>query len=388
MSLHRPLRGQPFNIRLAAVIVSIIAIGYLVVEGKELLSPIVFSCLFSILLLPLAAWFEKRCRFPKSAAAMISVVLMLLAIAAVLYLVGAQLTRLASDWPLFKQQMGVSINNLQHWIAGKFHITRYQQRDYVDTAKNQLLDSGSAVVGATLVSASSMLLFLVFTFIYTFLFLVYRGLIMKFFIAVFRDENAAVVRDIVEQVQYIVRKYITGLLLEMAIVTAIVATAFSILGIKYAILLAIITGLFNLVPYVGIFTALAISSLITVASSPAPGQAVLVIVTLIVTHLVDSNVLLPLIVGSKVRINALVTIIGVVIGEMLWGIPGMFLSVPVIAVLKIIFDRVEPLKPWGLLLGDEETKKKERKIKKALAAVQETVEEAVSGEEGPHTGSH
>lgn len=375
MSVYQRLRNQPFNIRLAAVIVSLIAIGYLVVEGKELLSPIVFSCLFSILLLPLATWLEKRCRLPKSAAAMISVVLMLSAVVVVFYLVGSQLASLGSDWPLFKEQVSASINSLQHWIAGKFHITRYQQQGYVNTAKNQLMDSGSVVVGATLISVSSTLLFVVFTFIYSFLFLVYRGLIMQFFVAVFRDENAAVVRDIVEQVQYIVRKYIVGLLLEMAIVTIIVATAFSIMGIKYAILLAVITGLFNLVPYIGIFTALAISTLITLATAPAPGQAVLVIITLVSTHLIDSNILLPLIVGSKVRINALVTIIGVVIGEMLWGIPGMFLSVPVIAVLKIIFDRVESLKPWGLLLGDEEKKKKERKLKKALAAVEETIED-------------
>ena len=78
--------------------------------------------------------------------------------------------------------------------------------------------------------------------------------------------------------------------------------------------------------------------------------------TLVVTHLLDSNVLLPLVVGSKVRINAFMTILGVVVGEMIWGIPGMFLSIPVIAVLKIVFDRVESLQPWGIILGDEEKK--------------------------------
>jgi predicted PurR-regulated permease PerM len=381
MSLYRQLRRQPFNTRLAAVVVSLIAIGYLVVEGKEVLSPIVFSCLFSILLLPLAAWLENRCRLSRGMSAMISVLLMFSAIATVLYLVASQLGSLGSDWPLFKEQVSVSIDKLQHWIAGKFHIDRLSQRDYVDTAKNKLMTSGTVVVGATIISVSSMLLFLVFTFIYSFLFLVYRRLIMKFFIAVFLDENAAVVRDIIEQVQYIVRKYIVGLLLEMAIVTIVVAATFSIMGIRYAILLGVITGLFNLVPYIGIFTALAISSLITFATAAAPGQVLLVVITLVITHLVDSNILLPMIVGSKVRINALVTIIGVVIGEMLWGIPGMFLSVPVIAVLKIIFDRVDSLKPWGLLLGDDEQKKKRKKIKKVL----ETAKEAVEKIEGTDT---
>ncbi len=83
-------------------------------------------------------------------------------------------------------------------------------------------------------------------------------------------------------------------------------------------------------------------------------------------HLIDSNFLLPLIVGSKVKINALITVLGVVTGEMLWGISGMFLSIPIIAMCKIIFDRIESLKPWGLLLGDEKDENKKRKPKPSL----------------------
>jgi putative permease len=97
-----------------------------------------------------------------------------------------------------------------------------------------------------------------------------------------------------------------------------------------------------------------ISVLITFATAAATGKVLLVLGTLVITHLVDSNVLLPVIVGSKVKINPLITVLGVVLGEMFWGISGMFLSIPVIAVLKIIFDRIESLKPWGILLGEEE----------------------------------
>jgi predicted PurR-regulated permease PerM len=164
------------------------------------------------------------------------------------------------------------------------------------------------------------------------------------------------VYEIIEQVQYIIRKYVIGLMIEMAIVATGVSITFSLMGIKYAILLGLITGLFNIIPYIGIFTALVISLLVTFATATATTKVILVLVTILITHLVDSNVLLPVIVGSKVRINALVTILGVVIGEMIWGIAGMFLSIPIIAVLKIIFDRVESLKPWGIILGDKEKK--------------------------------
>jgi putative permease len=135
------------------------------------------------------------------------------------------------------------------------------------------------------------------------------------------------------------------------------------LGIKYAVLLGLITGLFNIIPYIGIFTAMLISVLITFATAAAAGKVFLVLITLIITHLVDSNLLLPAIVGSKVKINPLITVLGVVLGEMIWGVSGMFLSIPVIAVLKIIFDRIDSLKPWGILLGEQDKTTRIKRVK-------------------------
>jgi predicted PurR-regulated permease PerM len=183
----------------------------------------------------------------------------------------------------------------------------------------------------------------------------------------------------VEQVQHIIRKYIAGLITEMGIIAAGVSITFSLMGVSYAILLGLITGLFNIIPYVGIFTALVISTVVTLGTSPDSTKVIWVMVTLVITHLVDSNVLLPGIVGSKVKINALATVLGVVIGEMIWGIPGMFLSIPVIAVLKIIFDRVESLKPWGIILGDEE--KKQNSLANRLLRKKKKVPVVISTEE-------
>ena len=144
---------------------------------------------------------------------------------------------------------------------------------------------------------------------------------------------------------------------------------------------ALLPGLFNLVPYIGIFTALVVSSLVTFATAAVASKVIAVMVTLVIVHLIDSNLLLPLIVGSKVKINALVTLIGVIVGEMIWGIPGMFLSIPVIAVLKIIFDRVASLNAWGLILGDEVKKIKEMKIREAVEDVENEIIADVHKEE-------
>lgn len=350
------LKTVPFHIKLATVLFSLVTLCYITIIAKEILSPLIFSCLFSILLLPLASFLERKVRLPRSAASMISILSLLGCIALILYVVGSQLSDLGNDWPQFQQQLLKTLDTLQNWVANTFHVNATKQLTYVHSATSKMMASGTTVIGATILSLSSLLLFFVFTFIYTFFFLLYRKLIMKFLLSVFLDENSNIVHDIIEKVQHMIRKYIIGLLIEMAIVSTVVCLVFWLLGIKYAILLGLLTGLFNIIPYIGIFSALVISSLVTFATATTVSKVILVIVTLVVTHLVDSNVLLPVVVGSKVRINALVTVLGVIIGEMIWGIPGMFLSIPVIAVLKIIFDRVDGLKPWGIILGDEDYK--------------------------------
>jgi len=346
----------PFYIKLACVLFSLFALGALVILAKDILSPLIFSCLFAILLIPLTRFFERRIRLPRGAASMIAVILFLSLITLVMYVIGSQLADLAKDWPAFQAQISRSLWNFRGWVSANFGITRRKQLNVVNTAASKVTSPDAAFVGTTLLSLSSILLFLVFTFIYTFFFLLYRRLILKFLESVFLEENKAKVHEVIEQVQMIIRQYITGLLIEMTIVATAVSVILSILGVQYAILLGLITGIFNLIHYFGIFSALIISSTITLGTSPDSNTVIYVLITFVVTHVVDSNIILPLVVGSKVRINALVTVLGVVIGEIFWGISGMFLSIPVIAVLKIIFDRVESLQPWGIILGVEEKK--------------------------------
>lgn len=356
------LKQNPFYTKLAMVLISLIALCYIAVLGKTVLVPLVFALLFSVMLLPLANFLERSCRLPRSVASILSVLLLVGSLAGLLYLVGSQISNLADDWPQFKEQVLSSVTDVQHWISAKFHIRIRQQMTYVNNATSKLLETGGSVIGNVAMSLSSFLLTLVFILIDTFFLLYYRRLIIRFLVAVFREENAVIVYDIIAQVQSRIRQYILGLLLEMVIVATATCLALWILGIKYAILLGLLTGLFNLVPYIGIITALLLSLLVTFATAGA-AKLLLVIAVIVGVHLIDSNILLPVIVGSKVRINAFITILGVVIGENIWGIAGTFLAIPIIAIAKIVFDRIDPLKPWGLLFGDERDEKQPEPLK-------------------------
>jgi putative permease len=236
---------------------------------------------------------------------------------------------------------------------------------YVNNATSKLLETGGSVLGSAFLSLSSLLLTLVFILIDTFFLLYYRRLIIRFLVAVFREENAVIVYDIIAQVQSRIRQYILGLLLEMVIVSTASCLGLWIAGVKYAILLGLITGLFNIIPYIGIFTALLLSVVVTFATAGA-AKLLLVIAIQVGIHLVDSNVLLPVVVGSKVRINAFITVLGVIVGDAVWGIPGTFLAIPIIAIAKIVFDRIDNLKPWGLLFGDERDEKQPEPLKEEI----------------------
>jgi predicted PurR-regulated permease PerM len=178
------------------------------------------------------------------------------------------------------------------------------------------------------------------------------------------------VREVLSESTNVAHHYIIGLLIETTIVFTLNLIGFFIIGIKYKVLLALLTALLNLIPYIGMLTANVFCMLTTMVSSDKPSDILWVGIVLAVVQIIDNNFGMPMIVGSKVRINAMVTIIGVIVGGTLCGIPGMFMAIPALAVLKIIFDKVPELRPWGLLIGDvSESAEKKSKLELVKAPV-------------------
>lgn len=347
--------------KLALVLFCLISLTYIATLGQSLLAPLLFSFLMGILLLPVANFLERRFKFKRSLSTIVSVILMIAGIGGIIYFFGNQLSDLWKDWPLLKEKADVSFHELQHWISKTFHVNTEKQLAYLNDSTEKALATSATIVATTLATLSSTLLFLGFTLLFTFFILNYRRILFTFLTSVFKEEHKEKVSEIVSQIQYIIKKYIIGLFLQMLIVTVLMITVLSLLGVKYAVLLGLVAGIFNVVPYLGIFFALLISCLITFATAGA-GKVLLVLIAFVGVHAIDGNILMPLVVGSKVKINALIAFIGIVVGEMIWGISGMFLCIPYLAMVKIIFDRVDTLKPWGILMGEEHKPEKKKRV--------------------------
>ncbi len=345
----------PFYVKLACVLISILLLGYLAKIGDTILIPMILGLLFSLLLIPLSNFMERKLHFPRTLAGILSVIIFFGVLGYGLFLLASQLTLLKEDFPAFKEQIMDGVGKLQTWVSQQFGIQHKDQIDFINKTASKSVDSGTLFLGTALVSLSSMFILFVFTFLYTFFLLIYRGHIVKFLLFANRVEDRPIVVDVVRQIQYVVKKYLIGLLIQMSLVSLLVFIVLSLIGVKYSLLLALITGVFNVLPYVGIFSAMLIISILTFATSSFTHVA-LVIVALIIIHMIDSNFIVPKIVGSKVKVNSLFAMLSIIIGEMVWGISGMFLAIPILAIVKIVMDRIKELKPWGFLLGEEDSK--------------------------------
>jgi len=345
----------PFYVKLACVLISILLLGYLAKIGDTILIPMILGLLFSLLLIPLSNFMERKLRFPRTLAGILSVILFFGVLGYGLFLLASQLTLLKEDFPAFKEQIMDGAGKLQSWVSQQFGIQHKEQMEFINKTASKSVDSGTLFLGTALVSLSSLFILFVFTFLYTFFLLIYRGHIVKFLLFVNRVEDRPIVVDVVRQIQYVVKKYLIGLLIQMSLVSLLVFICLSLIGVKYSLLLALITGVFNVLPYVGIFSSMLIIAILTFATASFT-HVVLVILALIIVHMIDSNFIVPKIVGSKVKVNSLFAMLSIIIGEMVWGISGMFLAIPILAIVKIVMDRIKELKPWGFLLGEEDSK--------------------------------
>lgn len=353
---------QPFYFRFTMVLFMVALIALFIYVGSDLVVPFALSMLIAILLMPVCNFFQRK-GLPR----VLAVLLALLAAAAfaggIIYFLSSQIASFFNDFDQIKKGINVHLNTLQNWIRQRFGISFSEQEDMVNNVLASMKDSGQGAIGNTFASLSNIVIIITLLPIYSFLLLYYRGLIRQFLIDVFSNTPKNDVATILNESRVVVQSYMVGLITELIIVAVINSVGFLVLGIKYAIFLAVFAAVLNVLPYIGMLIASIFCMLITLTTSTDIRDPIWVLVVLLVVQFLDNNIIMPNIVGAKVKLNALMTIVGVVVGGLLCGIPGMFLSIPTIAILKIIFDRIEDLKPWGRLLGDEDTKSEVRSRK-------------------------
>jgi len=342
------IKQYPFYLKATTILFGLSLFVMALYVLADLLVPISFSVLLAILLNPFYSRL-RRWKIPKILAITLTLFTMIIFVVAVLYFLSSQMIQFGDTFPALKAKGGQIVLEIETWIQHTFGVSIQKQMLMLNDAAN----NSKGLVGQTIGSLFGLFSVLFLIPVYIFLLLLYKELILSFLYEIFSEENTSNVAEILNQTKVAIQSYIVGLLIEALIVAILNCSALFILDIKYALLLGIIGAILNMVPYIGGIIAVILPLLIATVTKDGYGTQIGIIVAYSVIQFIDNNILVPRIVSSKVQINAMVSIIVVLLVGTLWGISGMFLSIPMVAVLKIIFDRIDDLKPWGKLLGDE-----------------------------------
>ncbi len=361
----------PFYARLALILISFVLVVLILEQARDIFIPLVFGLLISILLYPLNKFLEQKLKFGRSLSAISCILIFITLLVAFFYFLTIQIVNFSHDFPDLKLRFHHIFNDLHHWFSYKMHIDSAQQTDYINKSVNGMMETAAKSVSNLFLSLTSILLLAVFVFIFTFFMLYHRRLLMRFMLKLFKEEHETKVTEVIMETKSMMNSYVVGLLIEMVIMSVANSTLLLIIGVQYAVLLGVVAAVLNIIPYIGIYTSIVFIMFVTFANSTG-NLALEAGIGLFILHFLDSNILMPKIVGARVKMNPFITIIAVITGEFLWGIPGMFLFIPIIGITKLICERVEGLEAWGLLIGvDEAEKKPAKKIKLADTVVAE-----------------
>jgi predicted PurR-regulated permease PerM len=341
----------PLYAKTAILLVGLIALCFVLYIAKSILVPLVFATILAIVLHPVVKFFV-RIRFNRVLAITIALFLTFLVLFAFGALVVSQASRFSESWPLLVEKFTNLLNQNISDAADYFNKDPQKIHEWISKTQGEIINTSTAAIGQTIVVVGNALVVLFLIPVYIFLILFYQPILLEFIHRLFGADHQSHVTQVVSQVKNVIQRYLVGLVVEATMVAALDTTALLILGIEYAFILGILGALLNMIPYLGGLIAVALPMMVALVTKSSPAYAIYVLIAYYIIQLIDNNYIVPYIVASKVKINALFSIIVVIAGNALWGISGMFLSIPLLAIVKLICDHIESLKPIGFLLGD------------------------------------
>ena len=341
----------PIYAKIAFIFIGLFCTVYTLYIGREILIPIAYSVIIATLLSPLVMRLERR-KINRIASIAIAVVMSILLTAGLIYFIASQLSMFNSALPMMRQKVNLMQGESAQWLSVHFNLSIQQINAWFANSKSEIINNGNSMIGKTLVTITGILIFVFLVPVYVFMILYYEPLLMVFSKKLFNKVYHQKLEEVLVQTKTIIQSYLNGLLIEALIIGALNSMALLIIGVDYAILLGIVGALLNMIPFIGGIVAVALPMAIALFTKDSFYYPVLVLLSYMVIQFFDNHYITPKIVASKVKINALVAVIVVLIGNALWGIPGMFLAIPVTGILKVIFEHIESMKPWAFLLGD------------------------------------
>jgi predicted PurR-regulated permease PerM len=339
----------PFYVKISVIIIGLFAFVSILYLTQSIVVPLIYSTIIAIVLNPLVNFFTKR-KVSKVIAITISLIIAIATTLLIITFLSIQMMQFSDSFPKLVQKFNQFADSTEMWASQRFHINKIKIHSMILKKRAEFINNGGSIIGQTIVSTGSKLVVALLLPVYVFMILLYKEHLIKFIHKLFSRKESTEVNDVLSSTKVIIQGYLDGLFLEAVFVAILNSIALLIIGVDYAVLLGIIGAIVNVVPYIGGIISILFPVIISVVSD-TPSDALWVVISYLVIQFFDVHYIVPKVVASKVKINALISVIVVLAGGALWGLPGTFLSIPLTAIIKVVFDHIEPVKPWGFLLG-------------------------------------
>lgn len=332
--------------------------------AESIILPILYAFIIAIVVEPVVR-FLVRHGFNRALAALLVLILSISVVVGIVLLVGSQAGKLGEAWPQISLKIQELLKIFSDFFGEQFNMSNREIDAYVNQMQDQVMSHGGSKIGITLAALGGIFATVMLTPVYTFMLLYYQPHLIDFIHKLFTKTYDQQVTDVLSNTKSLVQSYLMGLSIEVVILAVLNTLGLLLVGIDYAILLGIIGAILNIIPYLGGIIAVTLYMLVALLTkSPIHILYVMGIYTFI--QFFDNNFIVPKIVGSKVKLNALVSIVVVIAGAALWGIPGMFLAIPVLGIVKLILDVFPAQAHWGNILGEPVELKTKSKVLQKL----------------------
>ncbi|GGC25774.1 AI-2E family transporter [Parapedobacter defluvii] len=352
-----PTKSNPIA-RFNQVLLFIVLVFAILYFAKPFLIPVAIGGMMAMLLVPVCKRLERH-HVPRALAAVICVLLTLMLLLAVGYLLYVQLIALGKDLPVIGNKLNEMLNSGHDFISEHFQLPVAKQKEYLQSQIAGISDLSGKFIGNVFRSILSFLVHVLIITAYSVLLLIYRRRIKNFVLSLVSyyagKERVTEAQDIVDKTAAVASAYLAGVFSVALIFSVVNTIGLMIIGIENALFFGVMVAFINIIPYIGSVAGSSVVVLYTLITRDSLLTPTIVAIFFIVMQQIDSYILTPKITGSKIQLNALFTIMALLLGSLVWNVAGMILFVPFLGVAKVIFDHVDSLKPYGNLIGDSDT---------------------------------
>lgn len=344
---------------LAGIILTVFAM----IVAKPVLVPLLFSLFFAILLLPVSDWLE-RYKIPRMLSSFGAILFGFILFSIVIFFFYSQVNDFAQDADMFAQRLEEMLASFNEFLSNWFAIEGVINLDQIVEVLFNFVRENAASLTKNITSAASTITTTMLVPVFVYLILLLRDILKNFLLKAFGqgdDEQEEKVRTIILNVKTLIQKYITGVLIVIGILSVLYSILLSVIGVDHAIFFGFFAGMLNVIPFVGPILGSILPILYSLITMDSLFYPLIILLGFYVMQLLEGNLFTPIIVGSQVSMNALVTLVLLFVGAQIWGLSGMILFIPLGAIIKVICDEVDQLNHYGYLMGRSAEDKSEQK---------------------------